>query len=327
MAVGQEALKGCEMANVGMGKSNKHFPQVRLVAWLNQADSIIASAAKLTISPRDFTEILEGLSSDKKDSWIRELVSRGHGSPLEHSIYVFEVVCSRACSHQLVRHRHASYSQLSQRYSDKFLRKLVEKASALINSDVPEGFLEASKLLEGAGLILDDFHTLLDVVSEAYVIPPVVVEMKEAWFLKELLRATATYYRALASQVPYEDARYLLPQAVKTRILVSMNARELLEVFLPLRMCSRAQWEIRMIAWELRNQLVKTYPAIFTYAGPRCVLLENRARISPCDLEDYLEGKCSFTIQRCPELVPRDKIQSCLKSSSHNPDPLDTFSR
>uniref|UniRef100_A0A7C2FXS2 Flavin-dependent thymidylate synthase n=1 Tax=Thermosphaera aggregans TaxID=54254 RepID=A0A7C2FXS2_9CREN len=306
------------MSGVAKGGSCKHLPQARLIAWLDQADSIVASAAKLTISPKDFTEILESLSSDKKDSWIRELVSRGHGSPLEHSIYVFEVVCSRACSHQLVRHRHASYSQLSQRYSDKFLRKLVEKTSALVNSLVPEGFADTARVLEEAENSLKDFNTLLDVVSEAYVIPPAIVEIRDAWFLKQLLKATATYYRALASQVPYEDARYLLPQAVKTRVLVSMNARELLEVFLPLRMCSRAQWEIRMVAWELRNQLVKTHPAIFSYAGPRCVLLENRVRSNPCSLNDYLEGRCSFTIQRCPEHVPNNKIPSCLRSASIN---------
>ncbi|MGB9827958.1 MAG: FAD-dependent thymidylate synthase [Thermosphaera sp.] len=309
------------MSNIPGENQYKHLPQARLVAWLDQADLIIASAAKLTISPKEFTEILESFSDEKRDSWIRELVSRGHGSPLEHSVYVFEIVCSRACSHQLVRHRHASYSQLSQRYSDRFLRRLVEKASALVNSPVPEGFAEAAEVLEEAGGSLDDFNTLLDLVSEAYVIPPTMVKAGEAWFLKHLLKATAAYYKALASQTPYEDARYLLPQAVKTRVLVSMNARELLEVFLPLRMCSRAQWEIRMIAWELRNQLVKTHPAIFSYAGPRCVLLENRVRNNPCSLNDYLEGKCSFTIQRCPELVPNDKIPSCLKNAVNNPSP------
>ncbi|WP_434731805.1 FAD-dependent thymidylate synthase [Thermogladius sp. KZ2Tp1] len=289
---------------------SKHYPSARLVARLPDAQKLIAISAKLTITPKDFESVAEIMDENKIETWITELVKRGHGSPLEHSIYVFEVVCSRVCSHQLVRHRHASFSQLSQRYSDKYLRSLVSRArelTGLTGEDVGEVEV-IDRLLE----MRLDFNTLLDVVGEAFIVPPKVVELENRAFLERLLESVRDYYEVLKSGVIYEDARFLLPQAVKTRVIVSMNARELLEVFIPLRTCSRAQWEIRWVAWAVREELVKVDPLIFKFSGPRCVLMENRARSSPCSLEDFASKKCSFTIERCPELVPRDKIHECL---------------
>lgn len=62
----------------------------------------------------------------------------------------------------------------------------------------------------------------------------------------------------------------MLPQAVKTRLLISMNARELLEVFIPLRTCARAQWEIRMVAWQMLSEVSRAEPLLFKYTGPLC---------------------------------------------------------
>jgi thymidylate synthase (FAD) len=293
----------------------KYLPSVKLLYYIPEAENIVASSAKATLTPRDFNSIIGKMSRGDLDEWILELIVRGHGSPLEHSLYIYEVTCSRVCSHQLVRHRHASYTQLSQRYSDKYLRGLVEYASRLLGRENPKTFNEVASLLLEAVEKISDFSELLELASEAYIIPPRVVENRDIEFLRELLRSTVIYYRALGNGAPYEDARYILPQAVKTRVIVSMNARELVEVFLPLRMCSRAQWEIRAIAWQLWRQLVEVHPAIFKYTGPRCVLMENRTRRSPCTLRKFLEDKCDFTIERCPEKTPRDKIRECLKSS------------
>ena len=101
--------------------------------------------------------------------------------------------------------------------------------------------------------------------------------------------------------------------------LVSMNARELVESFLPLRMCSHAQWEIRYIAWSLWRILKNIHPDIFSYTGPRCVLYENRIRDEPCRLEDFIKGSCFFNINRCPELVPRERIVRCLIYAQKDP--------
>ncbi|MEL9908752.1 MAG: FAD-dependent thymidylate synthase [Desulfurococcus sp.] len=294
----------------------KYLPQAILVAHLPGASRIIASASKLTLSPRDFALIAESMDDAKTEEWIRELVKRGHGSPLEHSIFIFEVVCSRVCSHQLVRHRHASFSQLSQRYSDKYLRNMVVKIFEHTGRNPREaGFREYVEAISRFLSTNPSFEELLDIASEAFIVPPSVVKLKDAEFLRFLLEGVKSYYEALANGVPYEDVRYLLPQAVKTRLLVSMNARELLEVFIPLRTCARAQWEIRIIAWKMLSEVSRVEPLLFKYAGPRCILQDNRSRIKPCTLNEYLSGECSFTIERCPELVPKEKIRECISTA------------
>ncbi|ADV65430.1 FAD-dependent thymidylate synthase [Desulfurococcus mucosus] len=293
----------------------RHLPSARLVAYLHDSPRIIASASKLTLSPKDFTSISEGMSGERAEEWVRELVKRGHGSPLEHSLFVFEVVCSRACSHQLVRHRHASFSQLSQRYSDKYLRGMIKKACELTGIPYAEDYGAFLRVLGSLSASSPGFHDLLDVVAEAFIVPPRVVEAEDKGFLEALLRGVESYYRAVASGISFEDARYLLPQAVKTRLLVSMNARELLEVFIPLRTCSRAQWEVRNVAWQMLMELRRVAPELFKYAGPRCVLQDARVRAAPCTLDEYLSGSCTPTVERCPELVPRDRIAECIRNA------------
>jgi len=297
-------------------KSSEYLPYVRLIAFLEKSEELVASAAKATLSPKEFENIALSMNNENIEIWLRELISRGHGSPLEHTLYVFEVICSRVCSHQLVRHRHASYSQLSQRYSDKYLNKLFDHIATILQEALPGDYLNRRKLLE---LFLEktssySFEELLGVIEKAFIVPPSIVRSRDKEFLMTLIHSVMEYYRLLSLGVPYEDARYVLPQAIKTRIIVSMNARELVEVFLPLRMCSRAQWEIRMIAWNIWRELATLHPRIFKYTGPRCVLSENKVRREICSLEDYLKGNCEFTIERCPEKVPCEKIKSCLLS-------------
>ncbi|MEZ0394036.1 MAG: FAD-dependent thymidylate synthase [Desulfurococcaceae archaeon] len=286
-------------------------PRARLITWNVVGERLVAAAAKSTISARSFAEIFDRLEDGKVREWLRELVRRGHGSPLEHSSYTFEVVCSRACSHQLVRHRIASYSQLSQRYTDKYLRTLAERACKAVNVECrgPKEFSEA--LIKASGTLGRD--ELSGLVCEAFVVPPSLLASDE--FLRSLVRGAASYYEAISKGANYEDARYLLPQAIKTRLVVSMNARELLEAFLPLRMCAKAQWEIRHVAWGLWRELVKVHPGIFSYAGPRCILYDVMTRdADACTLEEYVRGLCKPSIERCPELVPRDSIPRCLRA-------------
>lgn len=79
-----------------------------------------------------------------------------------------------------------------------------------------------------------------------------------------------TYRRLLEAGVPAEDARYVTPQAVPTKLIMTMNARELLHFF-SLRTCNRAQWEIRNMADEMLKICRKVSPEIFGDAGPGCV--------------------------------------------------------
>jgi len=292
--------------------------RVELVSYTRGGERLVASAAKQTISKKIVVPSL--MSDAEAQSWIRELFRRQHWSPLEFSNYVFLVEgISRVASHQLVRHRIASYCQLSQRYSEGSLRRMVltvcrEKGVGCPSKprNTSDYEVYATVLQSMSGQYIEP-EKLFRIVETAYVLPPHLPVEKRIDMAYTFLRCTAMYYRMLGAGVAKEDARFLLPQAIKTTIYVSMNARELATVFLPLRMCSRAQWEIRELAWQMYRILLEVHPSIFRYTGPRCVLLENSIRDSPADLDTLLEE--GFTIPRCPELVPREKIPECIRRS------------
>ncbi len=304
--------------------SDEYKPCVRLVSYLPEAPKIIAVASKLTISHKPVATIKQKITEEEIRKWIQELILHGHGSPLEHSIYIFEITCSRVTSHQIVRHRIASYTQLSQRYSDKYLRQMIsaiaESISPSPNRDRSrEKFHQYSIVLRSFMDSTNDWNKLLDIASKAFIIPPKIISRQDTYFLKNLLNAVSTYYELLAQGVSYEDARYVLPQSIKTRIIMTMNARELIESFLPLRMCSRAQWEIRYIAWSMWRVLNKVHQEIFMYAGPRCVYHDQRARKELCPLKKYLSDECIPSIERCPEKVEREGINKCIIYGSRDP--------
>ena len=297
-------------------------PVVRLLSYLRNAPLFIAAAAKLTLSSKPINDIMDSMDDDTVRMWIKELVKRGHGTPLEHGIYSFEITCSRVASHQIIRHRIASYTQVSQRRGDKIMRSLVREASKYIGLELPkkprnrDGYVLYSKIINEVIESAREWDKVLNIVCKAFIIPPRIYREKDLEYIKRLLRGLRDYYKALANGYHPEDARFLLPQAVKTRLYVTMNARELIENFLPLRMCNHAQWEIRYIAWSLWSQLRQVHPILFDYAGPRCILYENRVRREPCTLKDFLEGKCEFVIERCPELVSSKNIPGCIKAAS-----------
>ena len=154
---------------------------------------------------------------------------------LRHSSFTFLVDgISRACSHQLVRHRPASYSQQSQRYV------------AMKNFPYVE-----PETVRGVKVELDG---------------------KEVEF-KELMELIGKFYEGLVERgVPKEDARFVLPNACTTRIVFTMNGEELVH-FLRLRTCSRAQWEIRKMAVEMLRILRGKFPELFDDVGPNCYYL------------------------------------------------------
>jgi len=181
-------------------------------------------------------------SSGDPGAFLRARVHEGHESIIEHASATFEIGgISRACSHQLVRHRLASYSQESQRY---------------VSMDKPE-----------------------------WVVPPSIAgdaETRAIW--ERFVAGVGETYRALRERgVRKEDARFVLPNAATTRIIVTMNFRELSHVF-RLRISPHAQWEIRQVAvrmleaiyphapavfGELRKELQARYPDFFAAGGRR----------------------------------------------------------
>jgi thymidylate synthase (FAD) len=154
-------------------------------------------------------------------AFIRARLDEGHESIIEHASATFEVAgISRACSHQLVRHRLASYSQESQRYVD------------MSDPDV--------------------------VMPEAINGDP---EAQALW--QDFMEHVVTTYQALRKRgIRKEDARFVLPNAAATRIIVTMNFRELLHFF-RLRITPEAQWEIRRMALEMLRRLAPHAPAVF----------------------------------------------------------------
>jgi thymidylate synthase (FAD) len=202
---------------------------VQILDHTGEPERTIAAAARLCYSQRKPEDLHEHLDDADVARLIRMVRGLGHLSVFEHASFTFGVSgISRACSHQLVRHRVASYSQQSQRYVN-----LAESAS--------------------------------------YVVPPEVSQHGkdddvEAFFA----RARELYAELVEAGIPPEDARYVLPQAVQTNIVITMNARELLHFF-TLRCCRRAQWEIRLMACLMLKEVQAIAPVVFEKAGPSCV--------------------------------------------------------
>ncbi|NLW10069.1 MAG: FAD-dependent thymidylate synthase [Firmicutes bacterium] len=209
--------------------------RVTLLAYTPEPDRLVAAAARLCYSPEDPAAILEGLTPGHQKKLLARLRSAGHDSPLEHAAFTFTIEgVSRSLSHQLVRHRIASYSQRSQRYVSEAGFTYVAPPS-----------LRQSPAAE------ERFHQIMEEIREAY---------------KDLVELG----------VPREDARYLLPNACTTQLMMTMNARSLLN-FLELRCCRRAQWEINCLAWKIRALLQEAAPLTFALSGPAC-LVRGRCR-------------------------------------------------
>jgi thymidylate synthase (FAD) len=204
--------------------------RVRLLRQTVDPEIAVALAARLCYSPDGIDDLERGVDAAGAAVLIRRILGLGHLSVLEHAVFSFGVEgISRAASHQLVRHRVASYSQQSQRY-------------------VPAG---------------EDFE---------HVVPPCVAARPELarTFARAMRDAGRRYRELLAAGVPAEDARFVLPNAAATRIVVTMNARELRHFF-TLRCCRRAQWEIRGLAERMLALARRAAPVLFEGCGPACV--------------------------------------------------------
>jgi thymidylate synthase (FAD) len=190
----------------------------------------VALASRLCYSPVGIRELEEQWKPEKAGRLIDKIMKLGHYSVLEHAAFTFGIEgISRATSHQLVRHRLASYSQQSQRYV---------KAA-------------------------DEFE---------YVLPPSVARKRvlKKRFTEHMEKVGRLYRELVDAGLPAEDARFVLPNAAATKIIATMNARELRHFF-RLRCCQRAQWEIRGVAEMMLGLAKSAAPRLFSGAGPGCV--------------------------------------------------------
>ena len=212
--------------------------KVSILEYTLNPENVVALSARLCYSPVGIDELKENLSQQEKEKLIDILRKSGHLSPFEHASFTFAIEgISRACSHQLVRHRIASYSQQSQRYVSE-----------------EEGF--------------------------DYIVPPLFKEDLELYSLfLNAMEQSHNYYcklikkleeKGIKGEIAKQDARFVLPNASETKIVVTMNARELIHFF-RVRCCKRAQWEIRNLATEMLKLVKKIAPLLFKDSGPACL--------------------------------------------------------
>lgn len=226
--------------------------KVELISYSNLGEKVCGIASKTCVS-KNIPD-----TNDNVMKSLRSAIGSGHEAVLEHWSATFAVSgVSRALTHQLVRHRVASYSQQSQRYVD-----------------------------------MDGFDY---VVPESILNHPDSLEQFK-WGIKAIQKV---YKTLLAYGIDMEDARYILPNACTTNIIVSMNARQLRHFF-ALRCCNRAQKEIRELADKMLELVKEVAPTIFENAGPSCV----QAGYCP-------EGKRScrraMTLERMLDIVDEQK--------------------
>lgn len=233
--------------------SSKAELKVKLIANTPDPEQIVASSAKLCYSSVGVEDIQENLTQEKTDKFINMLMSIHHESPLEHISFTFAVEgISRALTHQMVRHRIASYSQQSQRYVklDQFQYIIPQEID-----NIPQAREIFIKSMENAQKTYDDLVEIL------------INKHTSNFISKGMDKDKAT---KLAEKKAIEDSRYVFPNACESKIMITMNARSLINFF-EHRCCNRSQTEIRQMAKEMLRQVKEVAPTIFKNVGAKCV--------------------------------------------------------
>lgn len=228
--------------------------KVQLIAHSENPEKIIACAAKLCYSSSEISQLYDGLTDEKVSSFVDMLSSLGHQSPVEHVTFTFGIEgVSRAFLAQITRHRIASYSVQSQRYvSEKDTFQFITPPAVSNENGANEIYQAAMQQA------IESYRKVADILEEKYKVEFLEKGMSE--------KAAASKAEKLA----IEDARFILPNACETKMIVTMNARSLMNFF-ALRCCNRAQWEIRAVANEMLRLVCSVAPTLFQHAGPDCV--------------------------------------------------------
>lgn len=250
--------------------------KVTLLAYTPMPEQTVAMAAKLCYSKSDISDVREGLTEEKTASFLEMLSSLGHQSPIEHASFTFGIEgISRACSHQLVRHRIASYSQQSQRYVDGTSFEFVtppkieqsEELSKLYSAAL-ETEMKAYEELRN-GLMAANIRSYIKENEDKFENGETLCELSDSELIEEFKKTDRARCSAFEKSAN-EDARFILPNACTTKIICTFNARSLLNFF-EHRCCNRAQWEIRDVAQQMLLLVQDAAPHIFAKAGPGCV--------------------------------------------------------
>ena len=212
--------------------------KVVLLAHTPTPEQTVAAAARLCYSDTDVAALRESISQEKAEQFVEMLAGFGHESPVEHVTFTFGIEgVSRSFLAQVTRHRIASFSVTPPAIAaDPELLKAYESA------------MQQS---------IDSYNQLADALAAKYV----------PEFLAQGCSEKAAHTKAEKKAI--EDARYVLPNACETKMILTMNVRSLRNFF-RLRCCNRAQWEIRAVATEMLRLCCEVSPALFRTAGPSC---------------------------------------------------------
>lgn len=228
-------------------------PKVTLISHTPNPEKTVASAAKLCYSSASLGDLMDNLTEEKASDFVQMLAEIGHESPIEHASFTFGIEgVSRAFLAQITRHRMASYSVQSQRY-------VREKAFDYVLPPEIEADDEA----------LSEFEEAMEAAQESYDrIAAILKKRRAAALVAEGMEEKEAAKKA--EKLAIEDARFVLPNACTTKILMTMNARSLMNFFHH-RCCNRAQWEIRELAERMLVLCLEVAPHLFKNAGPSCI--------------------------------------------------------
>ena len=209
--------------------------KVVLVRHTLNPEEVVALGARLCYSKARVDDLLTRVEEKDQTDFVHKIMGMGHDSVLEHASFTFGIEgVSRTLLAQITRHRVASFSVQSQRY---------------VSYEKGFGYIVPPKIEAMGEDAVAEFERQMDTMHEWY---------------------TQWQQRLGTGEGGNEDARFVLPGACETRMMVTMNVRELRHFF-RLRMCTRAQWEIRALAGEMHRLCMEVAPALFENAGPGCL--------------------------------------------------------
>lgn len=218
--------------------------KVQVISYTMNPELVVATAAKLCYSNSSISDLMACQTDNEIERFINVLLSSGHESPFEHVSFTFAIEdVSRSLLAQITRHRIASFSVQSQRYVD------MSNPEFIIPPAVKDAGLEDA-YINFCNLFALAYKNVLANLVDKYT--------KEGKPVKE------------ATKVAQEDARFVLPESTCTKIITTMNARQLRHFF-NVRCCNRAQWEIRNLADMMLALVKQIAPMLFAGCGPNCV--------------------------------------------------------
>ena len=225
---------------------------VTLIAHTPEPEKVIAMASRTCYSPLDLAGLKDKAETADNAAYIRRVLASGHTSVIEHASFTFGIEgVSRSLLAQITRHRIASFSVQSQRYVKEGHFEFVLPPEIEAIPEAREEYLRAMEEDQA------HYERLTALLKEKHLAAFLAGGMEE----KAAARA--------AEKKAIEDARFVLPNACTTKMIVTMNARSLLNFFAH-RCCNRAQWEIRELAEQMLALCLEAAPALFRFAGPPC---------------------------------------------------------